>query len=376
MKGLEFEPKRLKLARQLAGFTQNELGERVGVSRQFINQLESGRTPSGELRLALAAALLVDEHFFFKPLESELAHDDCNFRRLESSRIRDVEQVLAHASLLAELVRLLEEVVELPEPNFPHYKVQDGDSIERAAERARIHWGLTADQPIDSVIRVAENAGAVVVKFPGVAAEIDALSVGGSRPLIVRSSEKERPTRLRFDIAHEIGHLIMHQRRNRTDRNKAESEANRFASAFLLPRRPFLREFPSSRRLDWHAVFAMKRARKVSAQAILRRAADLQLIDAAQYRSGCVFISKKGYKRDEPYEPEEMEAPELLRIALITLQKANGLLPADISRTLSVQPVLLGKLLAIAMPDLRDADQRTVVSLNARLDWSKANWQP
>ena len=171
MKDLTFEPRRLKLARQLLGFTQNEIGERIGVSRQFLNQLESGqRTPSKEMQEALAAALLVEQDFFSKPLESEFANDDCNFRKLESSRVRDIEQVLAHAALLAELVRLLEEELELPEPNFPHFKADDAESIERAAERARLHWGLTADQPIDSVIRVAESAGAVVVKFPGVAA--------------------------------------------------------------------------------------------------------------------------------------------------------------------------------------------------------------
>lgn len=91
--------------------------------------------------------------------------------------MRDIEQVLAHGELLAELVRLLEEGLELPEPDFPHLKAHDAKGIERAAEHARVHWGMTADQPIDSVIRVAENAGAVVVKFPGVSAEIDALSV-------------------------------------------------------------------------------------------------------------------------------------------------------------------------------------------------------
>lgn len=375
MKDQTFEPRRLKLARQLLGFTQNELGERIGTSRQFLNQLESGqRAPSTDMQDALAAALLVEQDFFAKPLESELAHDDCNFRKLESSRVRDIEQVLAHAALLAELVRLLEEELEFPEPDFPHLKAADAEGIERAAERARLHWGLTADQPIDSVIRVAENAGAVVVKFPGVAAEIDALSVSGKRPLIVRSSEKESPTRLRFDVAHEIGHLVLHQRKSRPEHHTAESQANRFASAFLLPRRPFEREFPRGRRLDWHAIFAMKRTRKVSAQAIIRRAADLQLIDAAQYRSGCVFISKQGYRRNEPYEPTEMESPELLRTALITLQKADGLLPKDVAKRLGIQPVLLGKLLAIAMPDLREADSRTVISLNARLDWSKAKW--
>jgi hypothetical protein len=135
-----------------------------------------------------------------------------------------------------------------------------------------------------------------------------------------------------------------------------------------------VRGFPRGRRLDWQTIFAIKRAWKVSGQAIFRRPFDLALIDAAQYRSGCVFISKQGYKRDEPYEPTETEQPEVLRLALIALQKAKGLLPKDVAHQLYVQPVMLGKLLGIPMPDLREIDSRTVTNLNARLEWSKSRF--
>jgi hypothetical protein len=98
------------------------------------------------------------------------------------------------------------------------------------------------------------------------------------------------------------------------------------------------------------------------------------LIDAAQYRSGNVFISKQGYKRAEPFEPLQVEETELLRNALIELQDAEGMLPKDVAHALNVQPVLVGKLLGIPMPDLREADSRMVVNLNARLDWAKSKF--
>ena len=198
----KFEPKRLRLARTFFGFAQSELGERVGASRQFMHQLEAGlRTPSSEMVDALAAALLVEEEFFYRMSGSEIAQENCNFRSLQSSRVRDLEQVISHGVLLGELLRLLEEELEFPKLNFPHIKASDLDGVERAAERARAFWSLTIDQPIVSTIRVAENAGAVVIKFLGVASAIDALSIYGARPLIIRSSEKESPTRLRFDVA-------------------------------------------------------------------------------------------------------------------------------------------------------------------------------
>jgi Zn-dependent peptidase ImmA (M78 family)/DNA-binding XRE family transcriptional regulator len=376
-----FEPKRLKIARQFHGYTQVELGDRVSVSRQYINQLEAGPgTPTEDMRAALAAALNVEPSFFTKRVKSELDTDDCNFRSILSRRARDVEQVLAHGALLADLVTFVEAELdkadmEFPAVDFPHIKVTDDESIERAAERARLHWNLTSDQPIDNTIRVAEHAGAVVVKFPGVAHEIDALSVSGDRPLIVRASEKEQQSRLRFDIAHEIGHLVMHQKQSRPDdHDTAEAQANRFASAFLLPRKPFMKAWPRGRRLDWHGIFQIKREWKASAAAILHRASDLGLIDAAQHRSGYIYLSKQGFRRTEPCEPAGEETPEVLRDALIQLQKVSGLLPKDVARVLGVQPVILGKLLHLAMPDLREADAATVINLNARLDWSKAKW--
>jgi Zn-dependent peptidase ImmA (M78 family) len=322
---------------------------------------------------ALAAALLVEPEFLSRPVGDDIPQDACNFRKLQSSRVKDIEQVLAHGELLSELLELLETDLEFPKPNFPQLAVETLDDVDRVALRARTHWGLTLDQPIVSTIRVAENAGAVVVKFPGVSSDIDALSMAAKRPLIIRSSEKEKPTRLRFDIAHEIGHLVMHQK-FRPKIEEAERQANRFASAFLLPAKPFAREFPRGRKLDWHAIFAIKRAWNASAQAILRRAYDLQLIDAAQYKSGNVFISKQGYKRAEPYEAVESEKPEVLRSALIAMQHSDGLLPRDVAHRLNVQPLLLGKLLGLEMPDISAADAPAVVNFNARLDWAKTKW--
>jgi len=369
-----FEPRRLRLARTFLGRTLDQLGESVGTTRQFIHQFESGRrTPNDETTAALASALHVEADFFLRPAPMDVPQDACNFRKLQASRVKDIEQVLAHGQLLSELIDLLESELEFPAPNFPRIRVETLDDVERAAQRARTHWALTADQPIVSTIRVAENAGAIVVKFPGVSEDIDALSVGAERPLIIRSSEKEKPTRLRFDIAHEIGHLIMH-RAFRPELETAERQANRFASAFLLPAKPFSREFPRGRRLDWHGIFAIKRRWNVSAQAILRRAHDLTLIDAAQYKSGNVFISKQGYKRSEPYEPEGSEKPEVLRSALIALQQVEGLLPKDIARRLHVQPVLLGKLLGLEIPDIDAADAPSVINFNARLDWARTKW--
>ena len=374
----KFEPRRLKLARSFHGLTLEEVGARVSASKQHINLVELGsKAPTEGLLDALAAALFVAPAFFFRPPPADISVANSNFRRLRSTRVRDSEQVIAHGVVLDDLLSFVEQFLELPKPNFPSFPAMHSPDIELAAEHTRIHWGLGSDLPIESTVRVAENAGAVVVKFPAVAREIDALSINRPRPLIVRTSEKEKPTRLRFDIAHEIAHLVMHRDPSPINEGaglRREADADRFASAFLLPRKAFERGFPRTRRLDWQCIFALKRQWNVSAQAILRRAYDLALIDAAQYRTGCVYISKQGYRRSEPFEPAEIETPELLATALRTLHEHCRMSPADVAKQLGVQTVILAKLLGLPIPDLRTADPATVVDLNARLGWPQAEW--
>jgi Zn-dependent peptidase ImmA (M78 family) len=102
-----------------------------------------------------------------------------------------------------------------------------------------------------------------------------------------------------------------------------EDQANRFASALLLPRSSFVHEFPRSRFLNWTAIFSLKLRWKVSAAAIVRRAYDLRMISADQYRTGYIHLSKTGQKRVERHDDQiPVEEPELLPSAMRALEEA------------------------------------------------------
>ena len=83
---------------------------------------------------------------------------------------------------------------------------------------------------------VAENAGVVVALFP-LSRRVDAFSVGRRRPIIVLNSD-DPPSRSVWNVAHELGHLILH-RRSTLDRRHLEEEADKFAAALLLPAQAF-----------------------------------------------------------------------------------------------------------------------------------------
>lgn len=95
---------------------------------------------------------------------------------------------------------------------------------------------------------------------------------------------------------------------------ETEADADAFASAFLMPRRAFSRDFQAAK-FSWNHVFALKRRWMASAAAIIRRAYTLELIGAIQYRQACKYMSFKGWTKGEPYEPK-FQPPELLAAAL------------------------------------------------------------
>lgn len=319
-----FRGEQLRLARLAFGYSLDEVGASVGATRQFIHQLEvDAKPPSRDLVIELARALGVTPRFFSVASRSTVRPEQCHFRKQATTPASITSQVLARGSILDALAEELDNRLELPTVNFPESSPQTLDQVESAAEAAREHWGLGASGPITNMTRVVENAGAIVTHFAGVSDRVDALSMDRRRPIIVRSEAKQSLCRLRFDLAHECGHLVMHRGIQTGDR-QTEEQANRFASAFLLPRAPFLHMFPRSRYLNWDLIFHIKLQWKVSARAVLRRAFDLGVISPDQYRTGNIHLAKTGQTKVEKFDADlPMENAELLDAAMDALEGAR-----------------------------------------------------
>ena len=346
-RGHNFYGDKLRQARLLAGISLDEVGGLVSASRQFVHQLETGaKEPNDDMRYALASALDVTPAFFAMPATNPVREEDCHFRRLASAPRAMLAQAVARGTAIETLLDALELKVRLPVVDFPETgRPASLDAIEGMAEAARQHWGLGLDGPITSMMRVVENAGAVVVQFDDLTDRIDALSIARRRPIIVRSTAKAAGTRLRFDLAHEAAHLIMHQGIVTGD-SATEGEAHRFAGAFLIPRMAFAREFPRGRRtIDWNALFAMKLRWKVSARAIVRRAFDLGLVNAAQYRTANIQLVKTGQAKCERFDDHiSLEEPELLRAAIRWLSARDEISIHQLMSTLGMGPELFSRL--------------------------------
>lgn len=269
------------------------------------------------------------------------------------------------------VVEVIEQHLQLPEVRIPQFDgIIGAADIERAAELCRNEWGIGLG-PISNMTRLAENVGAVVTTFTGISSEVDALSFMGERPIIVRNDAKESACRQRFDIAHELGHCVMHQGRVTGDR-VSESEANRFASALLVPRAMMMKLFPRARGsfLDWKGISEFKLTWKVSKAALLYRARQLELISDELYRRGAITLRRGEATREREDDSIPMEDGVLLHRSITLLRERLGITLPVLAAQLGLTLELLANLLHedISDDEIPELSSGTnVVPINKRM---------
>ena len=346
----DYSGARVRLARCFAGLTLGELGHRIGgVSAQYVHNLENGvKTPTPHLLDAIGQVCGFEPRFFFGPQLVEFRDEECHFRRRQSTPVSVRNRMLAHGTIFGQLVAYFDANLSLPPLNVPSLPTRTSEDIERAAEWCRSEWDLGHDRPIASMVRTLENAGVVVTSFAGAAEKVDAFSRSPGRAVVVLNSDKDSTSRSRFDSAHELAHLVMH-RGMVTGDEQSERQADAFASAFLLPRVGVVREFPRGRALDWPRIRAFKKRWGASLAATLRRAYDLQLIDAAEYQRGYKYLSAKGWRKNEPDEPPR-EPPEIVPMCIERMRK-KGVSTRELAGTFGWRRETFARVVGIEIED-------------------------
>lgn len=338
----------LRLARLFHELSLTELGDRVGVSKQFLSRIENGaEAASPQLQASLAQELQVLPEFFYRADTHPIADEQCHFRRQLTTKVALRQAARARGEMLKRLIGVLDEHVELPSYQVKEADAQTAESIERAAESFRSLFGLGMG-PLSSVTRIAENAGAVVMRVHGLAPEIDAISFATKRPLIALNGDGRSACRERFGIAHELGHFSLHIGVLTGDR-LTEAQANRFASALLLPRSALATEIRSAlrgTRLNWGGLSQLKLRWGVSKAAIIFRARQLGLFTEEQARAGYVGLNRHGEALKETEDHLiQNEEPEVIAESLKIMKEHFGVPEAAVAREMRVQPQLLQALL-------------------------------
>ncbi|MEV0068863.1 MULTISPECIES: XRE family transcriptional regulator [unclassified Amycolatopsis] len=315
---MAFDGARLTLARHLAGLRKSELATKIGKSATAVANWESGaKHPTAATVGQLALGLSVDPGFFaVRPEDVASVSSTPHFRSLRSTTQLARDQAYAYGQLAVDITLSLERHVEFPEPHVPGYPVsvddRTSDHPERAARALRDTWVLEPG-PMGHLVRLLENHGVLVVFSPPQAASVDAYSFDSKlRPVVVLNPIKRDYYRQRFDVAHELGHLVMHSDAEPGGRI-VEDQAHRFAAALLMPADQIFDQLPTMMNSSaWRTLARLKEQWGVSMQALLYRARRLGRLSDVSYRNAMTTVSSRGWRRNEPGLVTTIEQPSLL----------------------------------------------------------------
>lgn len=327
-------PSRLTEARQARAYNISQLSELVGVTRQAMSKYEQGTAnPSERVLLALSEVLNFPFDFFYKKDTIFSSQPSTAFfRSLKSSEANVRSMINVKCDWTNEVYEYLNQYLSLPILNLPilDFLLKNDlneDTIESIALLLRKHWGI-GDGPIDNLTYVMEKNGFIISSSEIGAEKVDACSkIINGKPIVFVGKKLKTACRSRFSLAHELGHMILHGYITNEDLNdtkvlnKIEKEANRFASAFLLPKDQFVGDIRS---LSLDYFILLKKKWKVSVAAMIYRCQDLGILDENQVLLLRKQISFKKWIREEPLDKElPLERPKLLKTAISIMLDNN-----------------------------------------------------
>lgn len=332
-----FNPENLRLARKKRGITKSKLAQSVGVDVRSVSAWESGDTTPSEDNLSLLSVKLsLPLHFFSEHQEEMPEPEQVSFRALSKLSATKRDMALATSSFAFSFSNWIEGNFELPKFDVPD--LRDIGDPEEAAQILRNEW-LQGNQPISNMIHLLESKGIRVFSLSLDMLEVDAYCTWrGDTPFVFLNTKKSNARR-RFDAAHELAHLVLHRHGNYSGR-ETEIEADRFASAFLMPRDGVIPTKP--RLVDLNNAIQSKREWGVSVAAYVVRMHKLGQISDWQYRSLFKQISQRGYRKSEPFDHHK-EQSKLLEVVLKELRN-DGMSLEVLSENLNLSEIDLAEL--------------------------------
>lgn len=332
-----FQKERLSQILAARRLTQVQLASMVGVSPATISKWRAGiQAPERDTLDRLAGVVNVAPEWFTRPLGAKVSPP--LFRSNASAHVAARAMLEARIEWAQDVSIALGEFVDYPTVSLPTCTYANPEEItawdiEKAAGVCRDRWRLGRSAIQDLALAV-EGAGVILVREETGIAQIEGLSAWSEvlgRPLILLSSDKDNGYRSRFDLAHEIAHLVLHRHIQRTTDNARhklmEQQAHRFAGAFLLPAETFAPEVRVPPTLD--DLLLLKRRWGVSAAAIIMRLKALELLDD----DGALMLFKRrsarwGAKSEPGDGDRKPEQPRLLR-RTIDLLVEEKVMPLD-----------------------------------------------
>lgn len=358
-----FRGEQLKKARLLRGLTLTELAGQTAISKQSLSLYENnGNRPEYERGMIIADALNVPYEFFLQEDSYSTSTEAIYFRSLVSATKMNRTVQSLKLEYVAKIYEVLSEFVDFPALHLPTIEFWGNDNefdeqgsvaelkeIERIAMQTREYWNL-GTEPISNLQFTLEENGLIVTGFDTNESKIDAFSQRtllksqgnhqGEMFLIAVDQGTKPLGRIRFDLAHELAHVLLHPWSEVLDMipkeefKHREAQANMFAGAFLLPAESFSRDvcaYPT----DLKYYLWLKRKWRVSVAAMVYRSHQLGIITSNQHQYMMRQISKNGWRKQEPDDEPYFLNENIFQGALDLLFEQRVLSPASFMNLLA-----------------------------------------
>lgn len=285
-------------------------------------------SPMDETIEAYSVALNYPASFFLEstPIE-EVSKETVSFRSLKSMRAAQEHAAIGAGQIGILISDYFDQKFNLPEANLPNYR---GIEPQVAAEALRQEWNL-GFLSIGNMVHLLEKNGVKVFSLAEDTQDVDAFSFWkGSTPYVFLNTKKSGE-RSRFDAAHELGHLLLHKHGVPQGKD-AEVDADRFASAFLMPKQTLLPY--KGKNITIESIIKLKKNWKVSAMALIVQMKNVGVLTEWQYKNLIITASKMGLRTNEINGIERERS--LIIDKLVTALNKEGITLPKLANTLNL----------------------------------------
>lgn len=332
-----FFGEKLQSVRELNGLSRKELADKLNLSEQAIWQYENQYTvPKFEVANELKKVFNVKAQFFYtEPFATNISKVESIAYRSEDREARKKTKMeTTFIDFTSYFLDKFESKLNLPTSPLPllrdesihlyNMSMETSDrllQLENIAENARKKLNVQSNSEL---LYKLELSGIYILE-KNMGSSIDAYSTWTSqeKPFIILGNKKKSAVRRNFDLAHELGHLLLHYKIDmdsltNDEHKKIENEANDFASFFLLPKQQFLKDFSTiSKKSNPESYLNIKMKYMVSIGALEYRAYKMGLLTFEENRYFYATLNRKNYRKNEPLDED---------IAIIRPGKVRSLL--------------------------------------------------
>lgn len=315
--------------RIMHGYSRKHLSDMLGVTEQAVWQYENAHTsPKMQIINKLKQIFKVKNKYFYTKdiLTRHMKTSNIDFMNIAyRSQVLNVisktQSEAKHVEYLDTFINYITTKIRIPSLKIINlrdevitYLNQTTDDrthqIYYVAQLARTRLDLSKSNN-DDLMFLIEKSGVFVFE-KAIGDDIDAYSLWtrDDRAFIILGTMKQSAVRRNFDIAHELGHLLLHYHLefaglDRREHKLIENEANMFAGALLLPEDEFRADMDNIAYItNPDSYLDLKKKWKTSLQVLGYRAASLDIISSKDHRNFYAALHRKGYLKREPLDYE------------------------------------------------------------------------